>query len=113
MTKPDSDPTFDIEDPADCAPDELQVIGQGINAALPDLDFPPDPKLSADGWERRFMADPTRTEEAIQLYTALGFEVHVAEIDPAELSELCGDCGLETCRAYVTLYTRKTSLDES
>ncbi len=106
MTQPDND-LLPYEEAADCGPNELQVIGQGSNPALPDLDFPPDPVLTAQGWERRFMADPTRAQEAIQLYTELGFEVHVAEINPSELSELCGDCGLETCRAYTTIYTRK------
>jgi hypothetical protein len=74
---------------------------------LPDLNFEPDSKLVAEGWQRRFMADPTQVEEATRLYTELGFEVRTETIFPSELSQLCGSCGLATCRAYVTLYTRK------
>ena len=33
----------------------------------------PDPARVAEGWERRFIADSTRAEEAIQLYESLGF----------------------------------------
>ncbi len=74
---------------------------------LPDLNFTPDPSLAEQGWERRFMADPRQVEEATRLYTELGFEVRMETIDPSELNEICGSCRLATCRAYVTLYTRK------
>ncbi len=74
---------------------------------LPDLDFPPDPQLEAQGWTRRFMADSARAREATRLYTELGFEVRAEPIQFAELSLACGDCRLATCLAYVTIYTRK------
>lgn len=84
------------------APDEMGQI-----LISPDIEFPADPKLVAEGWQRRFMADPARVEESTRLYTDLGFEVRAKAIDPTELSELCGDCRLATCKAYVTIYTRK------
>ncbi len=74
---------------------------------LPKLDFVPDPGLGAEGWKRRFMADPIQVKEAARLYNELGFEVRTETIQVSELSELCGSCRLATCRAYVTLYTRK------
>jgi hypothetical protein len=74
---------------------------------LPSLDFPPNPELVAQGWERRFMADPIRLKEAVQLYEELGYEVHIEAVKPTELSEICGDCRLTTCFAYQTIYTRK------
>ncbi len=74
---------------------------------LPNLDFTPDPELEAEGWERRFMADPLQVKDATRLYIDLGFEVRTETIRVSELSELCGSCRLATCRAYVTLYTRK------
>lgn len=86
------------------ASDGLRVIQH----SLPDLEFPPDPALVADGWQRRFMADPHRAQEAVRLYSDLGFEVHVAQIDPADLSEICGECRMMVCNAYVTIYTRKS-----
>lgn len=94
-------PSADDQDA--CPPD----AGRIEIPILPDLDFPPDPKLVAQGWERRFMADPTQAEEAERLYTELGFEVRTESIKPFELSELCGSCGLATCRAYMTIYTRR------
>lgn len=76
---------------------------------LPTLEFEADAALVAQGWQRRFMADPGRAEEAIRMYTELGFDVHIESVKPTELSEICGDCRLATCRAYSTLYTRKRS----
>jgi hypothetical protein len=84
------------------APDEMGQI-----LISPDIEFPADPKLVAEGWQRRFMADPSRVEESTRLYADLGFEVRAEAIDPGELSELCGDCRLATCLAYVTIYTRR------
>ena len=73
----------------------------------PLLDFPPDPELVAQGWERRFMADPIRAKESAELYRSLGFEVLSRPVQPAELSAECSDCKLVVCSAYVTIYTRK------
>ena len=93
----------------ECPP---ELVGGGMDSAdsssIPVLDFPADPELMADGWERRFMADPPRAEEARIIYTELGYEVRAEEIKPSELSVLCGDCRLATCQAYVTLYTRRS-----
>ncbi|MFQ5418916.1 MAG: hypothetical protein ACE5FD_00585 [Anaerolineae bacterium] len=77
---------------------------------LPTLEFEPDADLVAQGWKRRFMADPVRAQEAIHMYTELGFDVHIESVKPTELSEICGDCRLATCRAYATIYTRKRSV---
>ncbi len=76
-------------------------------ALLPTLDFPADPKLVAEGWERRFMADQARVDEATRTYTELGFEVRTEIIQPTELHDVCGAYRLATCHAYVTIYTRK------
>jgi hypothetical protein len=88
----------------DCDPPDVGRISVPI---LPDLSFDPDPELVAQGWERRFMADPKQVEEATRLYSELGFEVRTERVLPSELSDLCGSCALATCHAYVTLYTRK------
>ena len=34
-----------------------------------------DQDLLQDGWERRFLADANRLEEAVQLYRSLGLEI--------------------------------------
>lgn len=75
----------------------------------PNLDIAPDPEMIANGWQRRFMADDVRKEEAIQLYEELGFEVRSMAVKATELSEICGDCRLVACTAYSTIYTRKRS----
>ncbi len=97
------------DDSESCAPGTL---GNNENrkdslTLLPTLDFPANSELIAEGWERRFMADPIQVKEASRLYNELGFEVSTEIIQVSELSELCGSCRLATCRAYVTLYTRK------
>ncbi|MCP4422262.1 MAG: hypothetical protein GY805_37110 [Chloroflexi bacterium] len=92
-----------------CAPGTLgnKDTRKDLLSLLPTLEFPADPKLVAEGWERRFMADPARVKEATRTYTELGFEVRTEIIKPDELHEVCGACRLATCHAYVTLYTRK------
>jgi len=107
MADQDKDPLL-LSDAADCPSDagHTQAGPNGV-FSLPDLDFEPDPELVAQGWERRFMADPIRAREAIHLYTELGYEVCTKTIKPEELSTVCGNCRLAVCRAYVTIYTRK------
>jgi hypothetical protein len=61
----------------------------------------------AQGWQRRFMANPVRAKEAVALYGELGFEVHAEPVKPSEMSEICGDCRLVTCNAFVTIYIRR------
>jgi hypothetical protein len=92
-----------LDDQADCPPPS-----ERIEITLsPVLEFPANTQLAAEGWQRRYMADPNQVKDAINLYTELGFEVRTEVIQPSELSTLCGSCGLATCRAYVTIYTRK------
>jgi hypothetical protein len=71
------------------------------------FDFRPDPKLVAQGWERRFMADSVRAKESIELYESMGYEVLTEPVRPAELREECSDCKVVVYFSYVTIYTRK------
>lgn len=88
-------------------PEFLAWASNQESPAVPHLDLAPNPKLVREGWKRRFISGPDRIDEAVSLYEELGFEVYLDAIEPAELSELCGDCGLATCFAYKTIYTRK------
>ena len=107
MTIRNSPPSQD--DLPDCPPGlGVGSVHSAKDTSWPTLDFLPDPELVADGWERRFMADPQRAEEAQSIYDELGFEVLAVTIKPSELSVLCGDCRLATCQAYVTIYTRRS-----
>lgn len=69
---------------------------------------PTDPELAAEGWERRFMAHPNRVEEAVQLYTEMGFEVRVEPTKPSEFNEGCDECRLADCINFLTIYTRRS-----
>jgi hypothetical protein len=95
--------------PSSSVPVALSVIAcRGpLDQEAVHLNLAPDPQLVAEGWERRFTADPVRARDAFQLYQALGFEVRAEKIQPSEFSTACGDCRLAMCSAYVTIYTRR------
>lgn len=80
----------------------------GDEPGPPKIDHPPDPRLVAQGWKRRFMADPVRAQETVELYSSLGFEVRAEPVTLADLSEECGECVLATT-AYRMIYTRTKS----
>ena len=73
------------------------------------VEHPPDPALVAEGWERRFMTDGQRLKEYAELYTSLGYEIHLAPVaaDDVGVGPECSDCRLAICRQFVTLYTRR------
>jgi len=82
------------------------VQGEG-RRLLSEAALTPDPARVAAGWERRFIADARRAEEAMALYQSLGFEV-VA--DPVRLDGLdtdCQDCRLAMLLQFKTIYTRR------
>ncbi len=107
MTNIEFNPQLDGEQDGCLLEPATNSEGSSTIPLMPTLEFPADAQLAAEGWQRRFMADPARLEEAIQLYTEMGFEVRSEAIQPNELSEVCGSCRAATCQAYVTIYTRK------
>lgn len=66
-----------------------------------------DPRLIADGWERRQLADPNRAKEAIELYESLGFEVFAKTLEDSDFGEDCKTCAVAGCQGYVMIYTRR------
>lgn len=62
--------------------------------------------LAEAGWTRRFIADPSRCEEARALYESLGLEVHLESLAPAALYPECADCQIAACMTYRVIYTR-------
>ncbi len=76
-------------------------------APEPPVGIPADPELEAAGWERRFLADEARAEEALETYRELGFEVMAVELTPSTLGPKCGSCAATICSAYVLIYTRR------
>jgi hypothetical protein len=65
-----------------------------------------DPRLVAEGWEARFLADPARCEEAVTLYRELGFEVRAEPVPAEQLGPYCVGCQVAVCRGYNLIYTR-------
>ncbi len=65
--------------------------------------------LLAQGWVRRYLADPARAREAQETYTAAGFEVHLETLAPSDFGAKCQGCAAAACRSYVVVYTRKKS----
>ena len=82
----------------------------GVNKI--DFELAPDPELLAQGWERRFMADPARAGESAELYEALGYEVLTEPVKPVELPDACTDCKVVVYFSYVNVYTRRKRSDE-
>ena len=66
-----------------------------------------DPKLLAEGWERRFMADAERAKEAVELYEELGYEVRTEAVRSEDVADDCEDCQLLMLLEFQTIYTRK------
>ncbi|MDP7008596.1 MAG: hypothetical protein QGI78_03395 [Phycisphaerales bacterium] len=91
----------------------LTVHGQNGQAncgdpnSLESFSVQPDPKLLAEGWERRQLADPDRAKEAVELYESLGFEVLAKELDESDFGDACKTCAVAGCNGYVMIYTRK------
>jgi hypothetical protein len=74
---------------------------------LSDAQLQPDPALVAEGWERRFTADVQRTQEAVELYAQLGYEVRAESLQPEELTGECEGCRSPGISGFKTIYTRK------
>ncbi len=69
----------------------------------------PRAALEAQGWVRRFVADPIRTREALELYPRMGFEVRAEPMSPAEVGVECASCPSASCPLYLVIYTRRTA----
>ena len=63
-------------------------------------------------WERRFVADPARAREAIEVYRRAGFEVRVEPGAPEGLREECTSCWLVKAGYFQVIYTRRVSEEE-
>ncbi len=84
------------------------VVEQEAHRLLTADQLAPDPARVSAGWERRFITDSARAEEALALYRELGYEVCADPVVPQELAEACSDCWLATQLRFVTIYTRRS-----
>ncbi len=83
------------------------VVQREAKQALSEAQIWADPKLIADGWERRFVVDVRRTQEMTGLYDQLGYEVRAEPARPEELGDDCDDCQLLLLLGFKIIYTRK------
>lgn len=60
-----------------------------------------------EGWDQRFLVDPARLEEVVELYTRAGFEVRAEPAVPADLRSECESCGLVRAGIFRMIYTRR------
>jgi hypothetical protein len=82
------------------------VEGEAKRSALPGQ-FEPDPELTAEGWERRFMSNREKVQEAAEMYEAMGYEVKTVPVAANEVGDQCGECRLLMQLQFKTVYTRK------
>lgn len=83
------------------------IIEREARRVLSEEQLEGDPARLADGWERRFIADARRAEEAIELYAQLGYEVCADPVRAEELGDECDDCQLLAALQFKMIYTRK------
>lgn len=74
------------------------------------------PPGSEAGWERRFVADPARAREAVDVYTRAGFEVRavparVEDLGGGVLREGCESCWLAQAFGFQVIYTRRPAAE--
>ena len=94
----------DINKMGDHSPQEASAL----RVSLPDEEgIHRNLELEAEGWEKRYLAEPDRAKEAVAMYSSLGYEVKEHKIQPDEFSSACGECPSMVCRTYVMIYTRK------
>ena len=87
------------------------VVQQEAQRILSEAQLQPDPELVAAGWERRFTADGRRAQEMVELYTDLGYEVHLEPVKTEEFDEECEQCALLALLEFTTIYTRPKGND--
>lgn len=83
------------------------VVQQEAQRILSEAQLQPDPELAAAGWERRFTADGRRAQEMVELYTQLGYEVHLEPVQADAFEDECEQCVVLALLEFVTIYTRR------
>jgi len=68
-----------------------------------------DPALIAEGWQRRFVADLKRAEEAREIFSELGLEVFVKPLQPEDMTAACMAGAAAGGGCQVVIYTRSAS----
>lgn len=91
---------------------ESRSAGDEASRMISESDLEGDARRRAEGWERRFIADAQRAEEAMELYASLGYEVCADPVTAEEMGIECADCRLLALQRFKTIYTRKRRPDK-
>lgn len=83
------------------------LLNESSRKFLTDAQLQPDPALIAAGWQRRFTADEQRTQEVVELYKELGYEVRMEPVAIGDLQDDCHECQASSLLRLFTVYTRK------
>jgi hypothetical protein len=67
-----------------------------------------DPARLAEGWERRFVADGARADEAVALYREMGYEVVADPLRREDTRAECEGCQLIALLQFRMIYTRRS-----
>ena len=80
--------------------------GPESHREMAECPIPPDPKLIAAGWERRYLGDSRMARNALETYQELGMEVRLEAVDPGGLPQDCSGC-LVSFEDFRMVYTRR------
>lgn len=84
-----------------------RIVETERRRALAAIEPAGDPARLAAGWTRRFTAVGDRADEAVALYSELGFEAVADPVVRRDLPEGCDDCEVVELLAMKTVYTRE------
>ena len=85
----------------------VSLVHSEATRILSEEQLAPDPALVAEGWERRFVTDMTRSDEVVTLYRELGYEVRLEPVPREQFGKDCDACQLATMLRFRTVYTRR------
>jgi hypothetical protein len=91
----------------DAAQSLSRLVAAEARLALSDGILAADPARLADGWERRFIADGVRAEEAMALYREMGYEVVADPLRREDTRAECEGCQLIALLQFRMIYTRR------
>jgi hypothetical protein len=69
-------------------------------------------ELTKKGWQKKSTNDEPRLSELSELYTTIGYEVHLEPFDPEE-EPGCTECMKLQADRYKTIYIKKKSAEDA
>lgn len=65
-------------------------------------------ELIKQGWEQRFVGDERMVQDALEMYSDMGYEVKILPLDTVNVQDECMGC-LALLKAFKVVYTRQKS----